>query len=376
MSLSERAQQFAASSYDELISLTGRLCAIPAPSHHEELRAEFCLKWLHEHGCEGAYIDEAKNVIWPYQCDGKAKITCLAAHTDTVFPDTEPFKMEIRDGRAYCPAVGDDTMSVAQLMLIMACIAGHKPECPTGLLFALNACEEGLGNLRGTRHLMEQYSSRVTEFITFDGCADQIVDQAVGSHRFRVEIHTEGGHSYKAFGNRNAIAAMAELISQLYAIEVPPEGKTTYNVGTICGGTSVNTIAQRSEMLYEFRSDCRDSLAAMERQFEAVIDDFRVRGFDVRVNVVGVRPCSGDVDESRHQALKERAAEAVRRHYGFAPYFASGSTDCNIPLSLGIPAICPGCVVGGGAHTREEYVEIGSLRPGLGVAFDLILHHF
>ena len=114
----------------------------------------------------------------------------------------------------------------------------------------------------------------------------------------------------------------------------------------------------------------------MERQFEAIIAGFRARGFDIRVNVAGVRPCSGNVDESRHQAMKNRAAEVIRRHYGLDVLLNSGSTDCNIPLSLGIPAICVGCVVGGGAHTREEYVEIDSLRPGLAVAAELILHHF
>ena len=97
MSLSERARLYIDSRYDELISLTGTLCAIPAPSHHEEQRAAFCLQWLLDRGCEGAYIDDAKNVLWHYQCDSKKKITCVAAHTDTVFPDTDPFKMEIRD---------------------------------------------------------------------------------------------------------------------------------------------------------------------------------------------------------------------------------------------------------------------------------------
>ena len=362
---------------EEAYALLLELARIPAPSNHEEQRAEFCCRWLREQGAEGVYIDNALNVVYPIGCTEDNPLVVFMAHSDVVFPDTEPLTLTVEDGKIFCPGVGDDTANVVALLMTAQYITQqHLTPRDCGVLLVINSGEEGLGNLKGTRHLMEVYGSRVREFITFDLYASQIVDQAVGSHRYSIEIHTEGGHSYNAFGNQNAIAVMAELISRLYAVELPLEGKTTYNVGTICGGTSVNTIAQRSEMLYEFRSDCRESLAAMERQFEAIIDDFRVRGFDVRVNVVGVRPCSDGVDEGRHQALKDRAAEAIRRHYGLDVLFSSGSTDCNLPLSLGIPAICVGCVVGGGAHTREEYVEIDSLRPGLGVAFDLILHHF
>ncbi len=377
MQLTPEILQYIDSHSEEAYQLLLELARIPAPSNYEEQRAEFCCRWLRQQGAEGVYIDDALNVVYPIGCTEDNPLVVFMAHSDVVFPDTEPLPLTVDDGKIFCPGVGDDTANAVALLMTAQYIAQqHLTPSGCGVLLVINSGEEGLGNLKGTRHLMEVYGSRVREFITFDLYASQIVDQAVGSHRYSIEIHTEGGHSYNAFGNRNAIAVMAELISRLYAAELPPEGKTTYNVGTICGGTSVNTIAQRSEMLYEFRSDCRESLAAMERQFEAVIDDFRVRGFDVRVNVVGVRPCSDSVDEGRHQALKDRAAEAIRRHYGLDVLFSSGSTDCNLPLSLGIPAICVGCVVGGGAHTREEYVEIDSLRPGLGVAFDLILHHF
>lgn len=362
---------------EEAYQLLLELARIPAPSNHEEQRAEFCCRWLRQQGAEGVYIDDALNVIYPIGCTENNPLVVFAAHSDVVFPDTEPLPLTVEDGNIFCPGVGDDTANAVALLMAAQYIAQqHLTPRECGVLLVINSGEEGLGNLKGTRHLMEVYGSRVREFVTFDLYASQIVDRAVGSHRYAIEIHTEGGHSYNAFGNRNAIAVMAELISRLYAVELPPEGKTTYNVGTIRGGTSVNTIAQRAEMLYEFRSDCRESLVAMERQFESIIDDLQARGFDVRANVVGVRPCSGDVDEGCHQALKDRAAEVIRRHYGLNVLFNSGSTDCNLPLSMGIPAVCVGCVVGGGAHTREEYVEIDSLHPGLGVAFDLILHHF
>ena len=146
--------------------------------------------------------------------------------------------------------------------------------------------------------------------------------------------------------------------------------------GTISGGTSVNTIAQNAEMLYEYRSNDRDALATMKKHFEAAIDFYRTKGIQVTVTQVGDRPCSGDVDEARHQALKDRALAAIKNNYGLDAKLLSGSTDGNIPLSMGIPAVCIGCVIGGKAHTREEFVEISSLKPGYDTAFEMILHHF
>ena len=209
-----------------------------------------------------------------------------------------------------------------------------------------------------------------------DGSAWKIADKAVGSKRYRIEIDTEGGHSYGAFGNRNAIAYLASMIDTLYTVKVPDIGRTTYNVGTISGGTSVNTIAQHAEMLYEFRSDEREALAIMERHLDAAVEFYRAKGIAVTVTLVGDRPCGAPVDEERWQAMIDRANEAALRHYGHGLTRRSGSTDCNVPLSMGIPAICVGCYEGAGAHTREEHIRIDSLLPGLHFGCDMILHHF
>ena len=350
------------------------LARIPAPSNHEERRAQFCLDWLRLKGAEEAYIDEALNVICPVGDTGENDLMVYMAHSDVVFPDTAPLPLKIENGRIYCPGVGDDTANTVALLTAAGYIAEKKlmpKSC--GVLLVINSGEEGLGNLKGSRKIMADFGSRVKEFITFDGNANAIVTRAVGSRRYRVTVTTEGGHSYGKFGAPNAIAQLAQLITRLYQVQVPPIGKTTYNVGTISGGTSVNTIAQSAEMLYEFRSDEREGLAYMQAQFDAIVEEFRASGVQIQTKVVGDRPCGLDVDNS---ALALRAAKAVEAHYGFSPALTSGSTDCNVPLSMGIPAICPGCVRGAGAHTREEYVEINSLMPGLKVAFELILYHF
>jgi acetylornithine deacetylase/succinyl-diaminopimelate desuccinylase-like protein len=215
---------------------------------------------------------------------------------------------------------------------------------------------------------MKDYGSRIRELITLDGAhMPAVTAKAVGSHRYRVTVRTEGGHSYGAFGNRNAIHLLSSMITTLYTVKVPKEGDstTTYNVGLISGGTSVNTIAQEAEMLYEYRSDNMACLARMEEMFRGVVDAYRSMDIDVEVEKIGDRPCSGNVDPARLQALTDRAAASIREIVGKEPVFCSGSTDANIPLSVGIPAICISGCTGGKCHTREEWLDTASLKDGM-----------
>ncbi|MBR6793903.1 MAG: M20/M25/M40 family metallo-hydrolase [Clostridia bacterium] len=316
-------------------------------------------------------------MIYPIGVTENNPIVVYMAHSDVVFPDTTPLPLKVEDGKIKCPGIGDDTANAVAILMIAKYIAENGLQ-PTeeGVLLVINSGEEGLGNLKGSRKIMEDFGSRMKEFITFDGQAASITNKAVGSKRYKVVIRTEGGHSFSAFGNRNAIAYMAALINDLYNVKVPPIGRTTYNVGLISGGTSVNTIAQYAEMLYEFRSDERESLAIMEKHFNAAIDFHRTKGIEVEVTLVGDRPCGGDVPAERQKALEERCAKAIKNYYDIDVVFRSGSTDCNMPLSMGVPAVCPGVVTGKGAHTREEYVDIDSLLPGLKAAAEMILYHF
>lgn len=377
MTLNDRTVKFLDEHREEALQLLITLAQIPAPSNHEEKRAQFCKDWLEAQGARGVYIDEALNVVYPIGCTDSNPVAVFMAHSDVVFPDTEPLPLRMEDGKIFCPGVGDDTANVVALLMAAKYVTtqGLSPR-EQGVVLVVNSGEEGLGNLKGSRKIMETYAGRVTEFITFDGGPGRIANRTVGSRRYRVTVTTEGGHSYSAFGNRNAIAYLASLIDTLYTIKVPPLGKTTYNVGTISGGTSVNTIAQQAEMLYEFRSDERDALDIMENHFRAALEFYRSKGIGVTAQLVGDRPCAGEVDQAKLQALMNRGSAAVQAHFGITPTFGSSSTDCNIPSSLGIPAICVGCILGKGAHTREEYVLADSLPSGMAVAAQLILHHF
>ena len=176
-----------------------------------------------------------------------------------------------------------------------------------------------------------------------------MVTRCVGSHRYKVSCFTEGGHSFGNFGNTNAIAELSRLVGELYTVEVPKKEntKTTYNVGTISGGTSVNTIAQFAEMLYEYRSNDRECLAIMKKTFEEKIEAMRARVQSVCEKFSGI-PCPE----------------------------TSGSTDCNSASSMGIPSVCLGVFIGGGMHTREEWIKKDSIATGLRIAAELILDNF
>lgn len=365
MKLNRETQACIAASQQELRQLIRELCAIPAPSGCEDARAEYCRRWFAENGME-AWIDEAKNVICPVNDTGENELVVFTAHTDTVFPDTEPMPFEERDGYMYCPGVTDDTASLAVMMICARHVVrnGWKGNC--GLIFAADSGEEGLGNLRGCRKIMESYGSRIRELVALDGTKlNAVVNGAVGSHRYRVSVRTAGGHSFGDFGNPNAIHSLSRIIDELYAVELPVSGdsRTTYNVGVISGGTSVNTIAQYAEMYYEYRSDSRDCLLRMEEQFSRIIHRHRLAGVDVAVEKIGDRPCSGDVDAASMAALVERAENAIRS-VGQEAAFSCGSTDANMPLSMGIPAICIGVCAGGRCHTREEWLDTASLSDG------------
>ena len=364
---------------DETINLIEALCKIPSPSHHEQEKATFIKSWLESKNAKGVYIDEAYNVLYPFNCEKAEEVVVFMAHIDTVFPDLTPLSFNKDDKYLYSPGVGDDTTCVAMLLIVASLINKESLSPRQGVLFAFNSCEEGLGNLKGIKQIMKQYGDKITKVISFDSQYDCVVNDCVGSERFEVIVKTKGGHSFRDFGELNAIALASKLINQLYNINVPKvlDSKTTYNVGTINGGTSINTIAQQVSFLYEYRSTSVECLKIMNEKFNELLNKFKEENIvEININVLGVRPCKDNVNEEKLKQLTKKVKDVCEKHSKMKCIEQAGSTDCNIPMSQGLPSVAAGCYLGEGEHTREENVLIDSIPIGLKIVAELVLDEF
>lgn len=369
------AEQYASECMEEEEALLCTLGKIPAPSHQEDKRAEFCKDWLIAQGAKDVSIDKAKNVVCKIGCDQYEDIIVFMAHTDIVFPDLEPLVMKKEGRKLYAPGIGDDTSNLVNLLMACKYLLKNDIKTKTGFLVVANACEEGLGNLDGCKEIFAAYGSRIKAFYSFDGYMSQCCSKAVGSYRYRVTVRTQGGHSYLHFGNSNAIEILCGLVEEIYKMQVPTEAKTTYNVGRFDGGTTVNTVAQEASLLFEFRSTAQECLKEMEKKFNNVVDSWRDKGGEITVELLGLRPGNATVPQKELKEYTAKSADIIRNFFFKDLDFSEYSTDANVPLSLGILANTIGTVSGGDAHTREEWVDLDSLPAGLKIVLSLMLEY-
>lgn len=372
MEIKKIIQEFVKQNEHELILLVEELVLIPAPSHKEIKRAEFCRNWLAARGIKQTRMDNAGNMIYEYNVQKEKKNLLFMAHMDTVFAEDTPLAIKRENGRISCPGISDDTVNVAILLLMIKYLYEQSPAFSKGLILCANVCEEGLGNLKGSRELITEYENRILGVVSFDLYRDCIYTECIGSIRYQVKAATRGGHSFSDFGRPNAIERMSEFIRKLYAFPAQKGTDTTYNVGIIQGGTSVNTIASSAEILFEYRSDKEEMLSRCEKFFYDTIDSMQEENVKFSCEIVGKRPCMHDVEQNEIFKMAERCREEVAKVTGVDPVYAKASTDCNIPLSKGIPAICLGLCEGGGAHTAQEWIRENSIVEGLFVGLNIL----
>lgn len=351
------------------------LARIPAPSHDEGRRAEFVRDWLIGQGLE-AEIDDALNVTSSYGVGIIGRIALFSAHTDVVFPDTDPLPLVEQDGRIQAPGVGDDTANLVCLLLayreLLRRIRTGELKRRRAVMIAANSCEEGLGNLDGMKALFARVGRRIETFVSLDGYAPHVVTRPVGSHRWRISCDTPGGHSYAKFGSPNAIERLSAFICAFYQLERPDEELVTVNVGRIEGGTTVNSIAQHAEALIEYRSVSEACLATMRERVERLVEQSDAEDVRFTLELIGERPGEGPIDPVRQNALMKACEQAVEETLGEQVQWGPSSTDANVPFSLGIPATTVGAIRGAGAHTREEWMDATSLAPGVDCALALM----
>lgn len=362
-------RELAAASLGAVCDLTEQICLIPAPSYAEQRRAEFVAEALTSRGLQPE-IDEIGNVIARRKGTGTAKSLLLAAHTDTVFPIETEIKVRRENGQMIGPAIGDNSLAVATLIELSAILDAAGVETPGDLLLVANVGEEGLGNLRGIRAICDRFGDELGGVIAIEGHnVGRVTHGAVGSKRIRVTVHGPGGHSWGAFGQPSAIHELGLIIADISKLSVPDDPKTTFNVGLIDGGVSVNTIAPRASAVIDMRSIDPASLKRVSVEIERIVMRRKSEQIRIVIELLGERP-AGWVDSS---ARIVRTAANILRDLGFEPMLNASSTDANIPISRGIPAICIGLTRGSGAHRIDESIDIAPIEYGIAQLALLVL---
>jgi tripeptide aminopeptidase len=363
-----RAAETLAAEHDRTVGDIIRLTEIEAPSFNENVRAQTWHDMAKAHGLDDLEIDAEGNVTGIRRGIGNGPLICVAAHLDTVFPGGTDVKVRREGTKLFAPGVGDDTRSLAVLLAWLRALDAAKIDTRADILFVADVGEEGTGDLRGMRHLFQRgrYKDRISAFITVDSPnMERIVTGGVGSKRYRVTFKAPGGHSYGAFGVVNPMFAMADAISRLGRVPVPAEPKTTYSASVTGGGTSINSIPNSVWTDFDLRSVSVRELNELEARFLRIIDAAVAAENDIRstrngpvsaeITPIGDRP-AGHTSES-HELV--RFAQAAINAKGFETRFESSSTDANIPMSLGIPAIRIGSGgTGAREHSLEEWIDV------------------
>ena len=346
------------------------ICEIPAPPFKESERAAEYKRRLDAMGLR-ARIDAIGNVIAERRGTGSGPTIVIAGHLDTVFPEGTDVHVKDQGARMAGPGIGDDCRGLAVVLAVARAYQRANPRHDGRIIFVGNVGEEGPGNLRGVRHLFEkELQGQIDYFISVDGVGLDVVSRAVGSNRYRVTYKGPGGHSYGAFGIPNPIHAMGRAIAKISDIQVPSTPKTTFNVGIVDGGTSVNSIPFEGIMEIDMRSENAESLRTVDQQIRRALrealdaENARWPGerasrsrLTLEIDTIGIRPTGAQHDSAR---IVQTALEAGRT-LGFSPAITASSTDANLPISLGIPAITiDGGGNGGGAHSLGEWYEDGS----------------
>ncbi len=364
----QAARDTLAREHDRTVQDIVTLTQIASPAFQEATRAAAFQEMARAHGLEALEIDPEGNVTGLRRGIGNGPLICVAAHLDTVFPPGTDLTVRREGTRLLAPGVGDDTRSLAVLLAWLRAMDAAAIRTRADILFVADVGEEGPGDLRGMRYLFQQgrYKDRISAFITVDSPdMDRIATGGVGSMRYRVTFNGPGGHSYGAFGLVNPMYAMADAIARLSRVKVPARPKTTYSASVAGGGTSINSIPNSVWTEFDLRSVAPDELDRLEQEFLRLVGDAATaenaarstRNGTVSADIVkiGDRP-AGHTDESCELV---RLAQAALVAHGFSPSFEASSTDANIPMSLGIPAIKIGSGgTGGRGHSLEEWIDV------------------
>ncbi|WKZ37807.1 MAG: M20/M25/M40 family metallo-hydrolase [Anaerolineales bacterium] len=348
---------------DRLLNLAMQIQQIPAPTFHEGPRGEFVRNLFLKEKLGDVSMDPLGNVL--ARLPGKqrkAKALVISAHLDTVFPAGINLPIRKEAGRIAAPGIGDNSLGVASLFGILWSLRGRELDLKHDIWFVANVGEEGLGDLCGMRGVVEHFGADVLGYLVLEGLAlGHVYHRAIGVKRYRITSKTAGGHSWSDYGQPSAVHELASLVTQLTAMRLPRQPRTTMNVGTIVGGTGVNVVASEAKCELDLRSEDPHTLAKLVNQVEGVLTHASREDVKFTADVIGERP-AGEIPADH--ALVELAVTCMAEQ-GLNAILTAGSTDANIPLSQNIPAVVMGITTGGGAHTVDEYINTEPIAKGV-----------
>jgi tripeptide aminopeptidase len=354
---------------NDLLELAITLQSIPAPTFHEQQRAVFFMQHLTEIGLADVHIDTTGNVMGRLPGKNGARPLVISAHMDTVYPFETPLTVQRKDDRLIGPGIGDNAMGLAAIVTLVTLLKQQQAELPGDLWVVVNVCEEGLGDLRGMQAVVNHFGSLPLAYLVVEGMGlGSVLHRGLGVERYKILVETPGGHSWADYGRPSAIHELSTIITRLTAIQIPREPCTTLNVGVVSGGTTVNTIAANAWLELDLRSEDRYVLAKLARDVHAIVISAQRTGVQVKIERIGKRlaghlPVNHPLVVLARDVLKELELDAV---------LEIASTDANLPLSRGLPAICIGITNGNKAHSLDEYILTDPVEKGLKQLYMLV----
>ena len=356
---------------DTLLDLALQIQQIPSPTFDEAHRAEFVRMRFADEGLADVQSDSTGNVLARLPGTGTGLPLIVSAHLDTVFPlDTELTGRRTPE-KINAPGLGDNALGVAALFGIFWRFRERKMVLPCDVWFVANVGEEGLGDLRGMRAVVNRFGGEARGYLVVEGLAfGHVYNRGTGVRRFRITVRTAGGHSWSDYGRPSAIHELSGLVTRITALKLPETPRTTLNIGRITGGTSVNTIAPEAWMELDLRSENETVLSDLVRRVEELIAAVNKPGVSLETVTIGDRP-AGAI-QAGHPFIQ--SAISCLKAQGVDPSLTIGSTDANVPFSHGYPAVVLGVTTGGGAHTVNEYIDLPPIEKGIEHLVEFIIH--
>lgn len=355
-----RASAVAAGFVEPIVELASAVAAVPAPTNDEAERSAFVSETLKRLGYADVTTDSLSDVVGRIPGKRKEPALLLAGHTDTVFPRETPIGITRNGDILAGPGIGDNSLSVAAVAMVRDALRQLEFESPVDIFVTGNVGEEGLGDLRGMRAVMDALP-QVGAAIAVEGHSlGRVTNRAVGSRRLKVTVTGPGGHSWGDAGRPSAIHELAKLVTKLDAIDLAADPKTSFNVGMFSGGISVNTIAPEAVAIIDLRSVSAESLASLVETVERLIWEAEGTDVNVAVEVVGDRPAGALPSDSGLVPIAVDVLAAL----GMDAICDASSTDANIPISRGIPSMCIGLTTGGNVHRTDEYIRVRPIATG------------